>query len=302
MITNIPSLDQRQSLLAACFPLHMADCKGRQLSYRKLDAGDAATPTVVLLHGIGSTSASWMDIALAVRAANAEQPIRLIAWDAPGYGTSTPLSKSQPDALDYGQALEDFLAHLGIERCLLVGHSLGSIMAAGYCFNDRHRRVERAIFISPARGYGGNSMKAERSRVRTERLNTLDKLGIPEMARMRSGRLLSAQAGVEAQEWLRWNMASLNPDGYRQAIELLCNEDIGRYAPLTMPLQVFCGEADIITPPDACRDIASRFAASFSLIPAAGHASPVEAATSVASLLLSVSPVNGAQHDRNQNH
>jgi pimeloyl-ACP methyl ester carboxylesterase len=178
----------------------------------------------------------------------------------------------------------------------MVGHSLGAIMTAGYCAN--YGRASNALLISPARGYGGADLAEQKAQVRSERLANLEKLGIPEMARLRSSRLLSDQASPEAQDWVRWNMASLNNEGYRQAIELLCGDDIYRYAPLAMPVRVACGEGDAITPPDGCRAIAEKFAAPFEFIPVAGHASPVEAVDAVRTLLLSVSQsTKGDSHE-----
>ena len=76
-----PSLQQR-------FPerlVQLAD--GAQLAIRECGQG----PVVVLLHGIGSGSASWLHCAQRLAAGN-----RVIAWDAPGYGLSTPLPPARP--------------------------------------------------------------------------------------------------------------------------------------------------------------------------------------------------------------
>lgn len=71
-------------------------------------------------------------------------------------------------------------------------------------------------------------------------------------------------------------MARLNPLGYRQAIELLCGDDLLRHGQPAMPCEVHCGEADSITPPDTCLGVAKALGASFNLIADAGHASPIE--------------------------
>src|SRR5256885_12675463 len=54
-----------------------------------------------MLHGISSGAASWLDVALelAPRA-------RVLAWDAPGYGRSTPLAPDAPTGADYARVLE----------------------------------------------------------------------------------------------------------------------------------------------------------------------------------------------------
>ncbi|UUZ69877.1 alpha/beta hydrolase [Polaromonas sp. P2-4] len=52
-----------------------------------------------------------------------------------------------------------------------------------------------------------------------------------------------------------------------------------------MPVEVHCGDADVVTPPAACRGWADLYAAPFDLIKGAGHASPVEQPEAVARLI-----------------
>ncbi|MNE10938.1 hypothetical protein D3C80_1036760 [compost metagenome] len=80
-------------------------------------------------------------------------------------------------------------------------------------------------------------------------------------------------------------MARLIPQGYRQAIELLCGDELLRYADLVVPCEVHCGAADSITTPADCQALASALGAPFHLIAAAGHASPIEQPEAVATQL-----------------
>lgn len=275
-------LDQRLSLLDTAFPQRSVDVGNTTIAYREncTSSGGAecgALP-VVALHGIGSGAASWLDVALNLT------NVHLIAWDAPGYGKSSALQQDFPLASDYAAALEAFLAALDIERCVLLGHSLGAMMAAGFLAGKGSQRVKQAVLISPARGYGADA--ANSRRVRTERIQTLEALGIAEMSRQRSSRLLSEFATDDMREWVRWNMASLSPPGYRQAIEMLCGDDITRYAPSLVPVSVYCGAQDIITTPTYCEEVAKKFGTSLTLLESAGHASPCEAAPAVARIIL----------------
>ena len=103
---------------------------------------------LVLLHGIGSNAESFLPL---MKALPANLPI--IAWDASGYGSSKPLAKEQPDASDYANTLADFLRVLGIPRCILLGHSLGTLIAARFAATTA-LQVEDLILISPTLGYG----------------------------------------------------------------------------------------------------------------------------------------------------
>lgn len=249
-------------------------------------AGDAVVsvrergqgPAIVCLHGIGSGAASWLEVAelLAPEA-------RLIAWDAPGYGASTPLEADAPTAADYAARLSALLDALRIESCVLLGHSLGAIVAAAAARRDA--RIRRLLLVSPAIGYGAAQRAQARAKVRAERLATLEQLGIAGMAAQRAGRLVSDQASEAARQWVRWNMARLNDRGYRQAVELLCNADLLAELPPPMPVRVACGALDAVTPPAACEEVARRCGVALELVDDAGHAGYVEQPRAVAALL-----------------
>ena len=247
---------------------------GAVVSVRECGQG----PVIVCLHGIGSGAASWLDTA-ALLAPQA----RLIAWDAPGYGTSTPLASAAPGAADYAMRLGELLDALATDSCMLVGHSLGAITAASAARTDA--RIRRLVLVSPAIGYGAPERIDTRGKVRAERLATLDDLGIAGMAAKRAGRLVSEGASEHARQWVRWNMARLNDHGYRQAVELLCNADLLADLPPPMPVRVACGALDVVTPPAACEEVARRCGVPLELVDDAGHAGYVEQPQAVAALL-----------------
>src|SRR5690606_23223489 len=249
---------------------------GAQVSVR--ECGEGAGLPLVCLHGIGSGSASWLEAAqiLAPRT-------RLIAWDAPGYGDSTPLPMDAPRGADYAQRLHELLDALGIARCVLVGHSLGALMAAPAA--QRSERIAALVLISPAQGYGAPGREADRARVHAERLASLQELGIAGMAAKRAGRLVSEHASPLARQWVRWNMARLHERGYRQAIELLCGGDLLADLPAAVPTTVACGALDVVTPPAGCAEVARRCGVPLESIADAGHASYVERPQAVAALL-----------------
>ncbi|PNB72272.1 alpha/beta hydrolase [Pseudomonas sp. GW456-E7] len=256
-----------QAQLTLHFPQRLLEIAGARQAFRECGSG----PAIVLLHGIGSGSASWLELAQELG-----RSARVIAWDAPGYGDSSPLRALAPDASDYAERLLQMLDALGIQRCVLVGHSLGAITAVAFASGVQQQRISRLVLISPTQGYGHPSRASQRQEVRSKRLHALEQLGIHHMAEQRSPYMLSPAASPKAQAWVQWNMARLNTDGYRQAIELLCGEDLLRHAPLSMPCEVHCGEADGITSPESCLTLANALGGTFNLIADAGHASPIE--------------------------
>lgn len=256
-----------QAQLQRDFPQRLVAAAGGQQALRECGTG----PAVVLLHGIGSGAASWLQVAqhLAAQA-------RVIAWDAPGYGDSSPLESDVPKAEQYAARLAQMLDALEVDECVLVGHSLGALTALALARSAQAKRVSRLVLVSPARGYGAPERSQQRQQVRQQRLDNLQRLGITGLAAQRSAHMLSSRAQPEALAWVHWNMARLNPLGYRQAIELLCGDDLLRHGQPAMPCEVHCGEADAITTPDTCLGVAKALGASFNLIADAGHASPIE--------------------------
>lgn len=279
-VIDAPNLQAAElARLEARFPARSVPVQGGAVvSVRECGTG----PAIVCLHGIGSGSASWLDTALLL-----EGEARVIAWDAPGYGASTALAAAAPTARDYAQRLHALLDALDIRSCVLVGHSLGALMAASATRpgSPAASRISKLLLISPAAGYGAAGRSEAQARVRAERLGTLAELGVAGMAAKRSGRLLSDHASETARQWVRWNMARLHEAGYRQAVELLCGADLLADLPPAMPVRVACGALDVVTTPEACAEVAKQCGVPLELLPDAGHASYVEQPAAAAALL-----------------
>lgn len=288
-----PDADGLKSALAELerlFPERSIAVDGGIVCYRELvaapQAAPAASPVFVLLHGIGSGAATWFACAQAL--ARDVPGARVIAWNAPGYGQSSMLASTRPDARAYAARLRQLVQGLGIARFTLVGHSLGALMAAAYAAGWPGS-LDKLVLLSPARGYGVRARLEQGMQVERERLSALGELGIHGMATLRSARLLSAGATPFQRDWVRWNMAQLNPAGYTQAVYLLCGDAIENHAQpavLTVPAKVWCGALDPVTPPDDSRRVARLYGFPFGLIPDAGHACHVEQPDTVARAIL----------------
>ncbi|KMZ13491.1 Beta-ketoadipate enol-lactone hydrolase [Candidatus Burkholderia humilis] len=250
--------------------------------YREANANadvHSRTLPVVLLHGIRSGAASWV---LQLDALGATR--RVLAWDAPGYGVSTRVSSAPPVAADYADALRAWLDALRIDRCMLVGHSLGAIVAGSFAA-ETPERVAGLLLISPAAGYGAASTQI-REQKRDARLKMLHDLGPEGLARERSANMLSPHASEAAREWVRWNMARVRPEDYAQATHLLANADLASdIARFEKRRAVAVGAEDTITPPEACERIPQAAHVSLQVIPRAGHAGYVESPAAYTALI-----------------
>jgi pimeloyl-ACP methyl ester carboxylesterase len=252
--------------------------KSKSISYREAGAGQA----LVLLHGIGSSSAGWL-CQLETLAG-----YRLIAWDAPGYGESDFLPGATPRAADYAQALREFLDRLLLKDVVLVGNSLGCLMAAAYAA-AHGERVRSMVLLGPAGGYGGLPDREEKL---SGRLEELDQLGPEGLAQKRSPTLLGKAASPEALELVRWSQRRIRPQGFRQALHCLAQgrlaDDARRFQKKVL---VACGSEDAITPEAGCKSIAAAFPrAEYRTLAGVGHVPQVEAAALVNGLIAGFAP------------
>jgi len=267
----------------ARFPARQVELASqRVLSYREACETSDASP-LVLLHGIGSGAASWVQQFEALSASR-----RVLAWDAPGYGESTAVPAASPAATDYANVLYEWLEKLGIERCVLVGHSLGAIIAGSFAAMHP-QRVAGLLLLSPAGGYGAASAEVRETK-RDQRLAMLNELGPQGLAEKRSANMLSAHASDEARAWVRWNMSRVIPHGYARATHLLANADLasdlarlkGRY---NGRLHIAVGADDTITTPAACERLALAADTQLQVVPRAGHAGYIEASAAYTAII-----------------
>ncbi|CAD6548801.1 alpha/beta fold hydrolase [Paraburkholderia metrosideri] len=296
-MSAVPSVtvDQHASLEArvARFPAQQVELASqRVLSYREAASANSEALPLVLLHGIGSGAASWVQQFDGLGASR-----RLLAWDAPGYGASSPVDAESPVATHYATVLKDWLDALGIERCVLVGHSLGAIIAGAFAA-AHSQRVAGLLLLSPAGGYGAASADVRETK-RDQRLAMLNELGPQGLADQRSTNMLSANASDEARAWVRWNMARVIPHGYAQATHLLANADLASdLARFKGRINVVVGADDSITPPAACERIALAAGTQLQVVPRAGHAGYIEAPAAYTAIIDTFSRISGGQRSQ----
>src|SRR6266436_1014939 len=97
-----------------------------QVEYRA--AGDARNPALLMLHGLGSSSAGYR-----AQFAGLSPEFQVIAWNAPGSGNSSPIPGHGASIDDYADALDAFLRALRVKRLsAMVGSSWGSVVALAF--------------------------------------------------------------------------------------------------------------------------------------------------------------------------
>lgn len=234
------------------------------ITYRESGRPDA--PALVLLHGIGSTSAGWR-----LQYEPLGRHFRVIAWDAPGYGGSKPLEGEAPSVDDYAQALARLLDALSIREAIIGTNSWGT--PTGVAFARLYpQRVRALVLGGPAAGYG-SLPKEEREQRLAARLKRVAELGMKKMREDDAPELVAPGTRAEVIEWIT-GAEGLHPEGYAQAARMLAAADVPtEIASVRCPVRVISGELDRRTPPEtnAKRIAAAAPNATLQMVPDCGH-------------------------------
>ncbi|MFB6247095.1 MAG: 2-succinyl-6-hydroxy-2,4-cyclohexadiene-1-carboxylate synthase [Salinibacter sp.] len=125
--------------------------------------GAPARPPLCFLHGFMGAGSDWAPVASAL-----ETDVYSLTVDLPGHGGSL----HGPDHLycmeGTTQALADVLDDAGIDRCTLVGYSMGG-RAALYFALFHPDRVHRLVLESASPGIEGEEARARRRAIDAER-------------------------------------------------------------------------------------------------------------------------------------
>ena len=112
----------------------------RNITIRVKDEGRGQA--VVLLHGYLESLEIWGNFAVQLA-----KHYRVISIDIPGHGQSGVIAAAHPMPL-MAEAVDAVLEHLGIEQCVLVGHSMGGYVSLAYLAAYPNRLAGICLFHS----------------------------------------------------------------------------------------------------------------------------------------------------------
>jgi pimeloyl-ACP methyl ester carboxylesterase len=241
---DLPELSQ----VAVESPVH-ADGRGL-IEYRA--AGDERNPAVLMLHGLGSSSAGYR-----AQFAGLSRVFHVIAWNAPGFGGSSPIPGHNVGIDDYADALEALLCALRVERLsALVGSSWGSVVALAFTW--RYPALVGSLVLSAPNVAKGRVVGEARDAELDSWLRTAD-ISIPVSRAAIADRLLAPHAPALVRQHVERLRDAMTTDGWRQAIRSLFTV----YTPdiiseVRCPIALLSGTLDQVAPH---RDHAERLVA-----------------------------------------
>jgi pimeloyl-ACP methyl ester carboxylesterase len=112
---------------------------GAEANYVEMGSG----PPLVLVHGLSGAWQNWLE-----QIPQLARSHRVVAMDLPGFGSS-PMPPWEISISAYGTFVRDFCEKLGIDRCALVGNSMGGFIATEVAIAEP-QRVEKLVLVSAA--------------------------------------------------------------------------------------------------------------------------------------------------------
>ena len=252
------------------------------LHYR--DEGPEDGPPLVLLHALG-TNLTLFDALLP----HLPPGLRILRPAARGHGASSV----PPGPYPMGALVRDaeaFMDHLGVTDAVVMGVSLGGLVAQGLAV--KRLDLVRGLILSNTAARIGNTALWE-DRIAAVRAGGLAALSEATLARWFPRPF---RDGPAAQGW-RAELEATNPEGWCGSAAAIAHADfLATTSTLRLPTLAIAGGHDGSTPPDMVRETAALIPGSrFTLIRSAGHLPMIDAApdcgTAIAGFLREVGHV-----------
>jgi pimeloyl-ACP methyl ester carboxylesterase len=256
--------------------LKQVDVVGAQANYVEMGEG----PPLLFVHGLAGCWQNWLENIPHFAATH-----RVVAVDLPGFGSS-PMPPWQITIPAYGRFLRDFCERLGIDRCSLVGNSMGGFIATELAISEPER-VDDLVLVSAA---GITWARARRepavmiARVGRAAAPALLKLQTSGMRRRRL-RKVAFQGAFFDPTGLRREMLwenfvpAMNSPGYFDAMSNLWGYDIRhRLEEIEVPTLIVWGRNDRVVPVPAALSYEKRIGNNAELVifDRCGHVPQIE--------------------------
>ena len=229
--------------------LETESIEGSELSYVDLGSGE---PAVLFIHGLGAQWRVWL-ANLAVIAGHR----RVIAPDLPGFGLSSPTD--EPVSVEgLARVLDELCERLGLDRVVVVGNSLGGLLAAELALNHPDR-IDRLVLVDgagilPTRGESIRTVGVIWGGIALSRSVQTARRQIASRAWLRKtvlGSIVHDASRVPADLAYEALLTQPGP-GTREALRVglahLSSEHEGRLATLSCPTLAIWGEEDELVP------------------------------------------------------
>lgn len=212
----------------------------------------SGTTALFLLHGVGGGKHAWKGN----MAALADAGYRVIAWDMPGYGDSAMVEPCT--AAELAHALQRLIRQLGAERNLILGHSMGG-MVAQEMVALWPQLVDGLILSGTSAAFGRSDGRWQQQFLQ-QRCAPLDAgMDMATLARELVPTMMAPDAGAQAVAHACAVMSAVPAASYRAALQAIVSFDrLDDLARIAVPTLCLAGEHDRNAAPNVMQRMAER--------------------------------------------
>jgi pyruvate dehydrogenase E2 component (dihydrolipoamide acetyltransferase) len=235
---------------------------------------------LVFLHGLGGSQSTWQ-----VVLGDLVSSHRTAAFDLPGHGASDKSAGADYSIDGITAAVQEAIGKLGMERPILIGHSLGGAVAlrlaaqspelltGGIVINSAGLGSEISSELTALMtGSAGIATARELLQLFYEDQRLVNDRGVQEMAQSQLG-----EGAWPAQQ----AVSSAAFSGGRQLESVLVD-----ISTIRIPVAIIWGERDRVLPLQHAVEVLGRFAdANLTVVPGVGHVPQVESPRRTAELI-----------------
>lgn len=227
----------------------MTEAPGRLPATLTLGSGPAA---LFLLHGVGGGQQVWARNMPAL----AEAGYRVVAWDMPGYGASERVEPYTTGTL--ADALGRLIRHVGAERNLVLGHSMGGMVAQELVAVSPE--LVEGLVLSGTSAAFGRADGAWQQQFLQQRFAPLDAgMDMAALARQLVPTMMAPQADASALAAACAVMATVPPASYRAALQAIVSFNrLDALAQIRVPTLCLAGAFDRNASPRVMQGVAER--------------------------------------------
>ncbi|KAF2477832.1 alpha/beta-hydrolase [Lindgomyces ingoldianus] len=217
-----------------------------QVGYKKIHYTDSqpdnheVRETFICMHGLGSSQDYYHAIALGLKAHH----FRCITFDTTGAGRS-PYTQVEQSIESLSDDIIGIMDKLEVSKAIVVGHSMGGIVAANLAA-ERNDRVVAAVLIGPV--YPNPNVIP----VFEKRIETVTKEGMEAMANTVPYGALAKGASPLVRAFIRELLLGQDPAGYCSNCRVIINAKPPNYGKISVPILLLAGEEDNSAPLEGC--------------------------------------------------
>ncbi|MHA6300052.1 3-oxoadipate enol-lactonase [Devosia sp. CAU 1758] len=253
--------------------MSFARIHGTLLHYRT--CGPQGAPALVFVNSLGTDARIWDEVI-----ADLSAHYFCLSYDKRGHGLSdAPEGEYSLD--DHLADLEGLLDHIGLDRVVVIGVSIGGLIAQGIAL-ESPQRVAGLVLCCTAPRMGDNAMWD--ARIETALNQGLLPMADPVMERWFSPDFRGNRP-VELAGW-RNLFLSTNPQGYAGTCATLRDTDLSAaIADIPAPTLIVAGDADLAAPVELVRNCTVIPGARFEVLAGVGHIPSIERPAVLAGLI-----------------